>query len=114
MVIGMPGFDVQGLLADLCDAFYFAAFLGGFQGVVDGVHFGLGVGGRGGFEGGVALGGFGARVAFGGAGAFLGALRGACAAFLVSVLVAGVFHRLLGLRQRLRLGITSYEFRITN
>ena len=58
------GFNVQALLADLCDAFYFAAFLGGFQGVVDGVYFGLGVGGGGGFERGIALGGFGARVAF--------------------------------------------------
>ena len=62
VVIGVPGFDVQGLLAELCDAFYFAAFLGGFQGVVDGVHFGLGFGGRGGFKRGVALGGLGARV----------------------------------------------------
>ena len=60
---GFPMFYREISTADLCDAFYFAAFLGGFQGVVDGVHFDLGVGGRGRFKRGVALGGFGARVA---------------------------------------------------
>ena len=37
-----PMFYCDTFPSDLCDAFYFAAFLGGFQGVVDGVHFGLG------------------------------------------------------------------------
>ncbi len=67
----LPGFYRETFAADGGYSFHLAAFLGGAQGVVDGVDFGLGFGGRGGFEGGVAPGGFGARVAFGGAGAFL-------------------------------------------
>ena len=62
---GMPAQNIQWLFVDgRCSHHVFAAFLGGFQGVVDGVYFGLRFGGGGGFEGSVAPGGFGARVAF--------------------------------------------------